>query len=167
MKGVRKGVRKIVRRVNCLQKSLHISQFLKLWTLHSKLESMMILPGHMLKQWLDLKLRCNTGLLVMRSRLYWTMALGNLPHCLQVRKRLDAGGCSPSSASLMVLKQQGDLGTQWGFKMFYNTTEGCTYLGTQWGFKIGTLRVSPSHLYGLWYKQDNTGLRARQRLDPG
>src|ERR1700754_3236472 len=66
-----------------------------------------------------------------------------------------------------LLKQQSDLGTQWGFKMFYYTTECCTYLGTQWGFKIGTLRVSPSRLYGLWYKQDNTGLRARQRLDPG
>src|ERR1700743_2219110 len=59
------------------------------------------LPGHMLKQWLDLKLRCTTGLLVMRSRLYWTMGLGNLPHCLQVGKPLDADGCSPSSASLM------------------------------------------------------------------
>src|ERR1700749_1174908 len=67
----------------------------------------------------------------------------------------------------LVLKQQGDLGTQWGFKMFYYTTEGCTYLGTQWGFKIGTLRVSPSRLYGLWYKQDNTGLRARQSLASG
>src|ERR1700743_338362 len=101
MKVVRKGVRKIVRRVNCLQQCLHISQFLKLWTLHSKLESMMILPGHMLKQWLDLKLRCTTSLLVMRSRPYLTMGLGNLPPCLQVGKPLDADGCAPSSASLM------------------------------------------------------------------
>ena len=102
----------------------------------------------------------------LRSKAFSIDSLDNDLLCMAMVRSLPSEYRSFVS-SITLLKQQGDLGTQWGFKIFYNTTEGCTYLGTQWGFKIGTLRVSPSRLYGLWYKQDNTGSRARQSLASG